>query len=106
MVRIHYTFVKMPLSLEATGLGFVVFHQENNVKNLVKKLFPDGKITNEVKRVAPPVVLSGPWEVRFIDGKSNPTGRDTFTTWKLWEKEAPLVESGLIGPVKIISEEK
>jgi len=231
-------YVKMPLSLEATASVFVVFPPENNVNNAVEKLLPDGKITNEVKRVASPVVLSGPWEVRFIDGmgapanttfnqliswpehadkniqyysgtavykktmviskemigknkrltldlgkvavmaevsingqnqgilwknpfriditnavkagentleikvvnlwinrligdeqlpdpseltaegnlkswpqwvldgKPNPTGRYTFTTWKLWEKDAPLVESGLIGPVNIISEEK
>lgn len=263
-------FVKMPLSLEATGSVFVVFHPENKVKTSVKNLLLNGKATNvnitqndnggfemnvgeageyelirsdgqrhtfKVKRITPPVVLSGPWDVHFIDGmgapaettlneliswpehankniqyysgtaiynkiiaiskemiarnkrlkldlrkaavmaevringqdlgilwkspyciditdavkagentveikvvnlwinrmigdeqapdpselteagnlkswpqwvldgKPNPTGRHTFTTWKLWKKDAPLVESGLLGPVRIISEE-
>ena len=34
-------------------------------------------------------------------GKPSPTGRLTFTTWKHWSKDAPLLESGLLGPVKL-----
>jgi hypothetical protein len=30
-----------------------------------------------------------------------PGGRVTFTTWHHWNADAPLLESGLIGPVKI-----
>ena len=33
------------------------------------------------------------------EGKSSPTGRHTFTTWKHWSKEDNLLPSGLIGPV-------
>ena len=33
------------------------------------------------------------------NGKSSPTGRHTFTTWKHWSKEDELLPSGLIGPV-------
>jgi hypothetical protein len=39
------------------------------------------------------------WPQWLLDGKSSPTGRFTFTTWELWHKNDPLVESGLIGPV-------
>jgi hypothetical protein len=35
------------------------------------------------------------------EGKSSPTGRYTFTTWKHWSKHDELLPSGLIGPVKI-----
>jgi len=41
------------------------------------------------------------WPQWLLDGKQSPTGRHTFTTWRLWQKDAPLVRSGLLGPVKI-----
>jgi hypothetical protein len=31
-----------------------------------------------------------------------PTGRYTFTSWRLWKKNDPLVESGLLGPVRVL----
>lgn len=30
-----------------------------------------------------------------------PTGRIAFTTWKFWNKDSPLLESGLLGPVVV-----
>lgn len=45
------------------------------------------------------------WPTWITEGKPNPTDRYSFTTWKLWKKDSPLVESGLLGPVRIISEE-
>jgi len=45
------------------------------------------------------------WPNWVTEGKSNPTNRYSFTTWKLWKKDSPLAESGLLGPVRIISEE-
>jgi hypothetical protein len=41
------------------------------------------------------------WPQWLLDGKPSPTGRYTFTSWKLWQKDSPLVESGLLGPVKL-----
>jgi hypothetical protein len=41
------------------------------------------------------------WPQWVQDGKPSPTGRYTFTSWKLWHKDSPLVESGLLGPVKL-----
>jgi len=41
------------------------------------------------------------WPQWLMDGKSSPTGRYTFTSWRLWKKDSPLVESGLLGPVKL-----
>lgn len=39
----------------------------------------------------------------YVEGKPKPPGgRITFTTWKHFSKDDPLLDSGLIGPVKII----
>jgi hypothetical protein len=43
------------------------------------------------------------WPLWLLDGKSSPTGRHTFTTWKPWPKDASLLESGLLGPVTLHS---
>ena len=44
------------------------------------------------------------WPAWLLEGKPSPTGRYTFTTWRLWKKDAPLVPSGLLGPVSILEE--
>ena len=41
------------------------------------------------------------WPQWLEDGKPSPTGRHTFTSWRLWKKDSPLQESGLLGPVTI-----
>jgi len=43
------------------------------------------------------------WPQWLSDGKPSPTGRFTFTSWRLWKKDQPLQESGLLGPVTIQS---
>ena len=43
------------------------------------------------------------WPQWVQEGKPSPTGRYTFTDWRLWKKDDPLVESGLLGPVTIQS---
>ena len=42
------------------------------------------------------------WPQWLLDGKPSPTGRYTFPMWRLWKKNDALLESGLIGPVKLI----
>jgi hypothetical protein len=42
------------------------------------------------------------WPQWVLDGKPSPTGRYTFTTWHHWTKDDALLESGLLGPVKLI----
>ncbi|MBN2579089.1 MAG: hypothetical protein JXB10_08870, partial [Pirellulales bacterium] len=42
------------------------------------------------------------WPKWVLEGKSSPTGRYTFTTWRLWHKDDPLQPSGLLGPVRIV----
>jgi hypothetical protein len=41
------------------------------------------------------------WPEWLAQGQPSPTGRFTFTSWRLWKKNDPLVESGLLGPVTI-----
>jgi hypothetical protein len=41
------------------------------------------------------------WPKWVEEGKPSPTGRFTFTSWRLWKKGEPLVASGLIGPVTL-----
>jgi len=41
------------------------------------------------------------WPQWLHEGKSSPTGRYTFTSWRLWKKDSPLQESGLLGPVRL-----
>jgi hypothetical protein len=42
------------------------------------------------------------WPQWVLDGKPSPTGRYTFTTWHHWTKSDALLESGLIGPVRLV----
>jgi len=43
------------------------------------------------------------WPQWVQEGKSSPTGRYTFTSWRLWKKDDPLAASGLLGPVVLHS---
>ena len=46
------------------------------------------------------------WPPWLQEGKTSPTGRYTFTSWRLWKKDSPLQESGLLGPVTISATER
>ena len=41
------------------------------------------------------------WPAWLAEGKPSPTGRFTFTSWRLWKKGDAPVESGLLGPVTL-----
>ncbi len=41
------------------------------------------------------------WPEWILAGRPSPTGRYTFTTWRLWQKDSPLQPSGLLGPVAV-----
>ncbi|MGC8784677.1 MAG: glycosyl hydrolase [Armatimonadota bacterium] len=43
------------------------------------------------------------WPEWLSEGRPSPTGRVTFTTWRLWHKGSPLQPSGLLGPVRLYS---
>ena len=46
------------------------------------------------------------WPQWLQEGKPSPTGRFTFTSWRLWKKDDPLAESGLLGPVTLQAAER
>jgi hypothetical protein len=41
------------------------------------------------------------WPEWVQQGKPSPTGRISFTSWRLWKRTDPLVASGLLGPVTV-----
>jgi hypothetical protein len=41
------------------------------------------------------------WPQWLLDGQPSPTGRLTFTSWRLWKKDDALLPSGLLGPVTL-----
>jgi hypothetical protein len=41
------------------------------------------------------------WPDWLQKGEPNPSGRYTFTSWRLWKKDSALQQSGLIGPVSL-----
>ncbi|HLH52689.1 MAG TPA: glycosyl hydrolase [Verrucomicrobiae bacterium] len=41
------------------------------------------------------------WPEWLLEGKPSPSGRLAFTTWKHWTRNSPLLESGLLGPVRL-----
>jgi hypothetical protein len=42
------------------------------------------------------------WPEWLQAGGPSPTGRQTFSTWRLWKKDSPLLVSGLLGPVRVL----
>ena len=42
------------------------------------------------------------WPKWLLEGKPSPTGRYTFAGTRLWTKDEPLVNSGLLGPVRLL----
>jgi hypothetical protein len=46
------------------------------------------------------------WPQWLLENKPRPSGRIAFPTWKHWFKDDPLLESGLVGPVRIFAKAK
>jgi hypothetical protein len=44
------------------------------------------------------------WPDWLLRGSPSPTGRHAFSTCRLWTADDPLLESGLLGPVRLLIE--
>ncbi len=77
---------------------------EVNVTNLwINRMIGDEQLPEDSDRNPDGTLKS--WPQWLNEGKPSPTGRFTFTTWRLWKKDAPLQPSGLLGPVTLSSVE-
>ena len=73
---------------------------EIEVTNLwINRMIGDQNLPEDSERNADGTLKA--WPKWLLEGKSSPTGRQTFTSWRLWKKGAPLSESGLLGPVTL-----
>jgi hypothetical protein len=75
---------------------------EVKVVNLwINRMIGDESLPEDSERNGDGTLKS--WPRWLLEGKTSPTGRYTFASWRLWHKGDPLQPSGLIGPVRIIT---
>jgi hypothetical protein len=77
----------------------VVKQKGNMVEIEVANLWPNRLIGDE--KFPDDEVKDGQWPDWLIKGKERTSGRYTFTTYRYYTKDSPLLKSGLIGPVTI-----
>lgn len=105
MARIHIngeeagTLWTNPWQLDITDF---VKPANNNLKIEVVNLWPNRLIGDE--QLPDDGIQKGQWPEWLLKGEERNSGRYTFTTFRHYTKDSPLLESGLIGPVSVIIE--
>jgi hypothetical protein len=97
------TLWKAPYRIDVTDF---VHAGENrlwiHVVNLwVNRMIGDEALPEDSDRNGDGTLKSWP---KWLDGDgASPTGRTTFTSWRLWKRDDALLESGLLGPVELLT---
>lgn len=92
---------KTPYTLDVTGS---VHPGANALEVRVTNLWPnrligDEQLPEDSDRNPNGTLRS--WPQWLLEGKPSPTGRQTFTSWRLWRRGDALLPSGLLGPVAL-----
>jgi hypothetical protein len=97
------TLWRSPFRVNVTGVARA---GENQLEVAVTNLWPNRMIGDEQlpeDSARHPNGTLREWPEWLNAGKPSPTGRFTFTSWRLWQKDASLLPSGLLGPVRVVS---
>lgn len=97
---------KPPFRVDVTGVARAGKNRlEVRVTNLwVNRLIGDEQFPDDCEWQGKRLKQFPQW---FLEGKPRPSSqRLTFTTWKHWTKDSPLLESGLLGPVTVRAVER
>ncbi len=97
------TLWKAPYRVDITGAARRGRNNlEIEVANLwINRMIGDESLAEDGERNPDGTLKS--WPKWLEEGHGSPTGRRTFTSWKLWRSEEPLRPSGLLGPVRILT---
>ena len=92
---------KAPFRVDASGVLRAGDNRlEVRVTNLwVNRLIGDEQLPEDSDR--DPNGLLKSWPAWLLQNKPSPAGRQTFATYRVWKKDSPLQESGLLGPVRL-----
>lgn len=90
-----------PWQLDITGF---VKQTDNQLEIEVINLWPNRLIGDE--QLPDDGIHNGQWPEWLLKGETRNSGRYTFTTYRHFKKDSPLLESGLIGPVTLLTIDK
>jgi hypothetical protein len=75
---------------------------KNELTIEIANLWPNRLIGDEKK--PDDGIVGDQWPQWLLNGQPRTSGRFTFTTTKQYNADSPLLESGLLGPVRIIGQ--
>lgn len=96
------TLWRAPYRLDITDAVHAGENQiEVRVTNLwINRMIGDENLPEDGDRNSDGTLKS--WPNWLAKGLPSPTGRRSFSSWKLWRKNDPLAPSGILGPAKIV----